>query len=117
MISTRGSTHARTTSPGIRGPASTGSRRSSGLTGTTAGTAPLAKQLRADVATLERKSASLHFQPPQLANGAVELLDEVAHSKITGEEDRYSHTDLSDIQGNLDGARKAFELLRPALVK
>ena len=59
----------------------------------------------------------LHFQPPQLANGAVELLDEVANSKITGEEDRYSHTDLSDFQGNLEGSRKAFELLRPALLE
>ena len=81
--------------------------------GTTDGTARLAKLLRADAATLERKVASLRFQPPQLANGAVELLDEVARSKITGEEDRYSHTDLSDFQGNLEGARKAFDLLGP----
>ncbi len=50
-----------------------------------------------------------------LANGSVELLNEVATSKITGEEDRYSHTDLSDFQGNLEGARVAFDLLRPAL--
>ncbi len=85
--------------------------------GRTTGTAQLAKQLRADVATLERKVGLLHFQPPQLANGAVELLDEVANSKITGEEDRYSHTDLSDFQGNLEGSRKAFELLRPALLE
>ncbi len=85
--------------------------------GTTDGTAPLAKQLRTDAATLERKAATLRFQPPQLANGAVELLDEVARSKITGEEDRYSHTDLSDFQANLAGARKAFELLRPALLE
>jgi iron uptake system component EfeO len=35
---------------------------------------------------------------------------------ITGEEDRYSHTDLSDFEGNLTGARVAFEQLRPALV-
>ena len=41
--------------------------------------------------------------PAQLANGAVELMNEVANSKITGEEDRYSHTDLSDFQGNLSG--------------
>jgi iron uptake system component EfeO len=85
--------------------------------GTTRGTEPFAEQLRADVATLKKNIGRLFFQPPQLANGAVELLDEVARSKITGEEDRYSHTDLSDFQGNLEGARKAFELLRPALVK
>jgi iron uptake system component EfeO len=85
--------------------------------GTTAGTGPLARKLVADVATLARKVRALRFQAAQLANGAVELLDEVAHSKITGEEDRYSHTDLSDFQANLAGSREAFDLLRPALEK
>jgi iron uptake system component EfeO len=82
---------------------------------TTKGTARLAKTLDDDVADLQRKVATLSYQPAQLANGSVELLNEVATSKITGEEDRYSHTDLSDFQGNLAGARMAFELLRPAL--
>jgi iron uptake system component EfeO len=85
--------------------------------GTTAGTASFARKLLADVEELQRRVRTLSFQPAQLANGAVELLNEVAGSKITGEEDRYSHTDLSDFQGNLTGARVAFELLRPALVK
>jgi iron uptake system component EfeO len=84
---------------------------------TTAGTASLGRKLLADVATLQQRARTLAFQPAQLANGAVELLNEVAGSKITGEEDRYAHTDLSDFQGNLNGARVAFELLRPALVK
>ena len=84
--------------------------------GTTAGTAALGAKLNADVRQLQRRVKTLAFQPAQLANGAVELLNEVAGSKITGEEDRYSHTDLSDFQGNLTGAQKAFELLRPALV-
>jgi iron uptake system component EfeO len=84
--------------------------------GTTAGTGVLGKQLDADVATLRRKVAALSYEPAQLANGSVELLNEVSSSKITGEEDRYSHTDLSDFQGNLEGARVAFDLLRPALV-
>jgi iron uptake system component EfeO len=69
----------------------------------------------ADVNTLNRKVQTIHLQPAQLANGAVELMNEVANSKITGEEDRYSHTDLSDFQGNLSGSREAFDLLRPAL--
>ena len=84
---------------------------------TTAGTAKYATKLAVDVDTLDTKARQLDFQPAQLANGAVELLNEVASSKITGEEDRYSHTDLSDFAGNLEGARKAFELLRPALAK
>ena len=85
------------------------------LHNTTQGTARYATQLLTDVTTLSKKVKTLSYQAPQLANGAVELLNEVANSKITGEEDRYSHTDLSDFEGNLTGARVAFQLLRPAL--
>jgi iron uptake system component EfeO len=85
--------------------------------GTTAGAERDARKLLADVTALNRRVRTLDLQPAQLANGAVELLNEVARSKITGEEDRYSHTDLSDFQGNLTGARTAFDLLRPALVE
>jgi iron uptake system component EfeO len=48
-----------------------------------------------------------------ISNGAVGLLDEVASGKITGEEEIWSHTDLWDFQGNLEGARVAFEGVRP----
>ncbi|MER5571947.1 EfeM/EfeO family lipoprotein, partial [Streptomyces goshikiensis] len=50
-------------------------------------------------------------------NGAKELLDEVATGKVTGEEERYSHTDLVDFKGNLEGAQKAYELLKPTAEK
>jgi iron uptake system component EfeO len=80
-----------------------------------AGMAPLADKLDADVNTLKTKVATATYQPAQLANGAGDLLTEVSTSKVTGEEDRYSHTDLWDFQANIDGARKCFELLRPAL--
>jgi iron uptake system component EfeO len=79
------------------------------------GMTPVADKLDADVAKLRGLVATATYQPAQLANGATELLNEVAASKITGEEDRYSHTDLSDFQANVDGARKAFDLLVPAL--
>jgi iron uptake system component EfeO len=82
---------------------------------TTRDTAGYAKKLLSDVETLQRKVRTLKLQPAQLANGAVELMNEVTNSKITGEEDRYSHTDLSDFQANMAGSREAFELLRPAL--
>jgi iron uptake system component EfeO len=36
-----------------------------------------------------------------------------APSKITGEEDRYSHTDLWDFEANVDGSFAAFRSLRP----
>ena len=74
-----------------------------------------ATKLMDDVNTLVAKVKTIQLQPAQLANGAVELMNEVANSKITGEEDRYSHTDLSDFQGNLSGSREAFDLLKPAL--
>jgi len=84
---------------------------------TTKGTARYATKLQKDIAALNARAKKVDIQPAQLANGALGLLDEVANSKITGEEDRYSHTDLADFQGNLEGSRKAFELLVPALEK
>lgn len=80
-----------------------------------AGMAPLADQLNTDVADLQQRVATSTYQPAQLANGATELLNEVGAKKVTGEEDRYSHTDLSDFQANLSGSKKAFDLLAPAL--
>lgn len=47
-----------------------------------------------------------------ISNGAIALLDEVASGKITGEEEIWSHTDLYDFQGNLEGARVAYEGVR-----
>ena len=51
------------------------------------------------------------FAAFQIANGAKELLDEVATGKVTGEEEIWSHTDLWDFQANVDGAKQAFEVL------
>jgi iron uptake system component EfeO len=82
-----------------------------------AGMAAVADRLDADIATLRSRVGTTTYQPAQLANGATELLNEVASHKITGEEDRYSHTDLSDFAANVAGAKKAFDLLVPALEK
>jgi iron uptake system component EfeO len=82
---------------------------------TTKGTEKYADKLLADVKDLQGKIPGLELQTSQIANGAVGLLDEVSASKITGEEDRYSHTDLTDFQANFDGAKAAFEVLKPAL--
>ena len=82
---------------------------------TTKGMSTIADQLVADVQALHRKVQTETYQPEQLANGATELLGEVSKSKITGEEDRYSHTDLWDFEANVAGAEKAFVLLAPAL--
>jgi len=84
-------------------------------TGDVTGMTPIAERLVADIGRLRDLVATETYQPAQLANGAAELLDEIAASKITGEEERYSHLDLLDFEANLEGARAAYDLLRPAL--
>ncbi|MFB7946904.1 iron uptake system protein EfeO [Kitasatospora phosalacinea] len=73
----------------------------------------LATQLVADLKDWQTRIPSAEITPTGMANGAKELLDEVSKNKITGEEDRYSHTDLSDFAANVEGARQAYELLKP----
>ncbi|WP_406115604.1 iron uptake system protein EfeO [Kitasatospora purpeofusca] len=73
----------------------------------------LADQLVADLKDWQKKIPEAEITATSMANGAKELLDEVATNKITGEEDRYSHTDLADFAANVEGAKKAYELLKP----
>lgn len=79
------------------------------------GRATYADQLLADTNTLHTRVQKLNFTVDQIGNGAKGLLDEVAKSKVTGEEETWSHTDLYDFQANVDGARVAFEGLKPVL--
>jgi iron uptake system component EfeO len=80
---------------------------------TTAGMAPVAKRLLADVEELRRKVKTVELQAVQIANGANELLGEVSASKISGEEERYSHIDLVDFEANVEGSEAAFEAVKP----
>ena len=79
---------------------------------------PISTRLVADVAKLARRIGGLSgFQPAELANGAVGLLDEAAKSKITGEEERYSHIDLLDFSANVEGSEQAFAYLEDGMTK
>lgn len=80
-----------------------------------AGLVSYGNKLVVDVTTLKTKTAGLTYAAPDLANGAQELLDEVAKSKITGEEERYSHIDVLDMANNVEGSEQAFADLEPAL--
>lgn len=81
--------------------------------------AALGKTLNADIAKLYDTVHGENFIAEQgldistVANGASALLEEIATGKVTGEEDWWSHTDLYDFQGNLQGARIAFDLVAP----
>ncbi|MFI8928146.1 iron uptake system protein EfeO [Streptomyces sp. NPDC053474] len=73
----------------------------------------LATRLDKDLADWRKRVGKAVITPTSMANGAKELLDEVATGKVTGEEERYSHTDLVDFKANVEGAEKAFALLKP----
>lgn len=79
--------------------------------------AKVADMLLADTKTLHQRTRTMTFTADEISNGAKGLLDEVATGKVTGEEEYWSRTDLWDFQGNVDGARVAWEGLRPLLKK
>ena len=84
------------------------------VNGTTDGMAPVAQQLLKDVKRLQSLVPDVELEPATIANGAVELLNEVAASKITGEEERYSHLDLVDFQANVEGSKAAYDSVASA---
>ncbi|MGC4109181.1 MAG: EfeM/EfeO family lipoprotein [Nocardioides sp.] len=83
----------------------------------TASTKKLAANLTRNVKKLDKVVKTLSYKPEDLANGAASLLEEVQSNKITGEEENYSHIDLVDFAGNLEGAKEAFAYLEPGLKK
>jgi iron uptake system component EfeO len=82
---------------------------------TTKGVRSVAAKLLADIKRLQALVFAIKLEPAQIANGANELLNEVSSSKITGEEERYSHTDLWDIDANLQGAKAAYDSVKPLI--
>lgn len=91
--------------------------------GKTEGYEAVADQLLADAKELHALVQTVDVTPDLMITGAVDLLNEVSTSKITGEEEIYSHTDLYDFKANIEGAEKIFEILKskihekdPALV-
>ncbi|MHC1563391.1 iron uptake system protein EfeO [Actinomycetospora sp. C-140] len=85
------------------------------VTGLQPDSAAMGDRLMADLNDLKTRAAAVALTPVQLANGAKELLDEVATGKITGEEDRYSGTDLWDFRANVDGSQAAVAALRQTI--
>jgi iron uptake system component EfeO len=81
-----------------------------------AGMAPIAKQLLADVVKLQALVRTVDLDPATIANGAAAVLANVTASKLAGLEDRYSHTDLWDVKGNVVGAQAAYSAIRPLVV-
>jgi len=85
------------------------------VTGPQPDTNAIADQLVADINELNDgvNAPDWTIDSTQIAGGAQGLLDEVAASKITGEEDIFSQTDLWDFQANVDGSQTAVASVRP----
>lgn len=75
----------------------------------------LATRLDRDLAPLPDLLADLDLTAADVATGAAGLIEEVSEGKITGEEDRYSHTDLYDLAANVNGSLRAFQVYEPVL--
>ncbi|GAB3409079.1 imelysin family protein [Schumannella luteola] len=102
-------------------PPAAGDKNSDGtdaLTDWTASTpaerATYADGLVADVDQLSKLVGAKDFTVgiADISNGAIGLLDEVATGKIEGEEDWWSHTDLTDFAANVEGAQVAYGIVR-----
>lgn len=87
------------------------------VTGPQPDTGAISDRLVADVAELAGlvNAEDYVIDPTRIAGDAQGLLDEISTSKITGEEDIFSHTDLYDFRANVDGSQAAVAALRPVL--
>ncbi|WP_176562330.1 iron uptake system protein EfeO [Mycolicibacterium palauense] len=74
-------------------------------------------ELVGNVGKLVEVVGTLQYKPEDLANGSADLLEEVQNTKITGEEEQFSHIDLVDFAGNVEGSQQAYAALRPGLEK
>lgn len=86
----------------------------------TKNTKKLAKELAKNCKILNEQvipDFTKDLKPEDLANGAADLLEEVSTTKITGEEEAYSHLDLLDFRANVEGADQAYACMRDGLIK
>ena len=77
----------------------------------------IADGLLADVTTLKNEldKPDFSFETRMFVAGPQALIDEVAATKVDGEEDRYSHTDLWDFAANVDGSETLIAELQPII--
>ncbi|WP_078310109.1 MULTISPECIES: iron uptake system protein EfeO [unclassified Mycobacterium] len=87
------------------------------VTGLQPDTDAIADQLLKDIKELSDgvRAKDFDINTTKIAGGAQTLLDEVARTKISGEEETFSHTDLWDFQANVDGSQNAIATVRPIL--
>jgi len=82
------------------------------------GLAPIAQRLLSDVASLKQQLLAQSLPPEQLVSLVARSQRSIAEVRAgSGEEERYSHSDLNGFAANLETTRKVVDLLRPLLAK
>ncbi|GAB11329.1 hypothetical protein GOARA_067_00710 [Gordonia araii NBRC 100433] len=79
--------------------------------------ATVADQLLADARALKTEvdKPDFSFDTNLFVQGPKALIDEIAKTKVAGEEDRYSHTDLWDFAANVEGSQRLIGELQPII--
>ncbi|MBU8878535.1 Efem/EfeO family lipoprotein [Bacillus sp. FJAT-29790] len=77
----------------------------------------VADQLYKDVLQLQEEVKDLKLRPTEVVAGSISLINEASISKITGEEERYSHVDLMDLGANVEGSFEIYNAILPALIE
>lgn len=83
----------------------------------TDGLAPVADKLDADIKALAAKLMATVPPAEIVIAGAAKMIDRAASGKLSGDENPYAHTDLSDIAANVEGARKIVRVFKPLAEK
>ncbi len=82
------------------------------------GLTPISQRLLTDVTALKQQLLAQSLPPEQLVSMVVRNLDSLGNVRAgSGEEERYSHTDLNGFAANLFAARTVVDLLRPLLTQ
>jgi iron uptake system EfeUOB component EfeO/EfeM len=81
------------------------------------GLALTAQRLQTDVTGLKQQLMAQTMAPEQWVSIITRNMRTLAEVRSNGEEERYSHADLSGFAANLEGTRKVIDLLRPLLTK
>lgn len=74
--------------------------------------ADYADRLNKAARELRDRLASLDVTPAALVDATIRNLEDIADKSLTGGEERYSRTDLWDIEANIDGARQVVAILQ-----
>lgn len=79
------------------------------------GAAAMCSQLVNNEQQLNTLVGSAQYNPLEMASGATDLINEAGTSKISGEEERYSNTDLPVFEANVQASMQVIDLLSPYL--